>query len=222
MAASGLREIDRWDGGVGWIANPGERLERASHALAADGGALVVDPVDAQGLDELLETVGPVSGVVVLLDRHVRDVAAIAERHEVPVYLHETLAGVATGLDVPVEPFEHTLPGTEYRAVPVVTNRFWREVALLDERAGTLVVPEAVGTASYYLTGPERLGVHPALRLRPPRRILGGLEVERVLVGHGQGVQTEATLALDEALAGARRRAPGLYLETAKSLLGLG
>ena len=29
-----LHEIDRYDGGVGWIAYPNETMERASHAVA--------------------------------------------------------------------------------------------------------------------------------------------------------------------------------------------
>jgi len=70
---SQLREIDRWDGGIGWIAYPDEGMQRASHALAGDdGGAWVVDPVDVRGVDDLLDSVGDVAGVVVCLDRHKR------------------------------------------------------------------------------------------------------------------------------------------------------
>ena len=47
----------------------------------------------------------------------------------------------------------------------------------------------------------ERLAVHPALRLFPSRRQLGGLEIEHVLVGHGEGIHGEAGApALREAL----------------------
>ena len=34
-----FEEIDRWEGGVGWIAHPDEAMLRASHALAADRGS---------------------------------------------------------------------------------------------------------------------------------------------------------------------------------------
>ena len=64
------REIDRWDGGLGWIAHPEETMQRASHALATDEGVWLVDPVDCEGLDQLVEPLGEVAGVVVLLDRH--------------------------------------------------------------------------------------------------------------------------------------------------------
>jgi hypothetical protein len=82
------------------------------------------------------------------------------------------------------------------------------------------VVPEAVGTAAYYLAAGERLGVHPALRLRPPRT-LARFDPDRILVGHGAGVHDDATAVLDDALDGARRRTPRLYLETARDMLPL-
>jgi hypothetical protein len=51
MKGSGVardwREIDRYDRGIGWIAYPEETMQRASHVLASDGGAWVVDFVDA-------------------------------------------------------------------------------------------------------------------------------------------------------------------------------
>jgi len=60
------REIDRWDRGVGWIAHPGETMQRASHALVGDDGGLwVIDPVDAPDVDGLLSEFGDVAGVVV-------------------------------------------------------------------------------------------------------------------------------------------------------------
>lgn len=75
--------------------------------------------------------------------------------------------------------------------------------------AADLVCPEAVGTAPLFRVKGERLGVHPALRLFPPRRQLAGFEPEHLLVGHGEGIHgVVAAPALREALAGARRRAP--------------
>jgi hypothetical protein len=80
------------------------------------------------------------------------------------------------------------------------------------------VVPEAVGTAEYYLTADERLGVHPALRFRPPRT-LRRFDPDRILVGHGSGIHDDATAVLDDALAGARARTPRLYLKAARGFL---
>jgi len=63
-----------------------------------------------------------------------------------------------------------------------------------------------------YIAGDEAIGVHPFLRLRPPR-MLAELEPEHILCGHGAGVHgPEATLALREALATSRRRLPGALL----------
>lgn len=215
-------EIDRFEsdggGGVGWIAHPDETMQRASHALSVDGEVWVVDPIDVPGLDDLLAEFGEIAGVVVLLDRHKRDAGAVARRHDVPVYLPEPLRQAAGDIDAPVECFGGELADTGYRTRTVVDNFAWTEVALYNRERGVLVVPEAVGTTEYFLASGERLGVHPALRLRPPRT-LGRFEPERILVGHGAGVHEDATAALRDALAGARERTPGLYLKTLKTFL---
>jgi hypothetical protein len=214
------REIDRWDGGVGWIAHPEETMQRASHALATDEGVWLVDPVEVDRIEEIYADLGEVTGVVVALDRHKRDAAALANRYDVPIYVPRWMRrSVADDLAGDVEPFEGRLPGTGYRSIEVVNNRFWKEAGLYDPEDGTLVVPEAVGTANYFLAGGERLGVHPILRAVPPRRALGDLDPDRVLVGHGSGVMENATPALADTLKGSRRRLPGLYAKNARALL---
>ncbi len=232
------REIDRRDGGVGWIAHPGERMRRASHALAVENEVWLVDPVDAAGVESVYGDLGEVAGVVVALDRHERDAAAFARRHDVPVYVPRWMKRAAPD-GVPVEYFDDYLPGTGYRAIPVVDQPVWKEVALYDgadapepsldpgAEAGpagdgdgsTLLVSESVGTSSYFLAGEERLGVHPARRALPPRKALGGLTPDRVLCGHGEGVDRRATRALEDALDGSRRRMPSLYTKTLRSML---
>lgn len=214
---SELREIDRWEDGVGWIAYPDEGMQRASHAFVGDdGGVWVVDPVDADGLDDLLAELGDVAGVVVMLDRHKRDSAAIANRHDVSVYVPDWMTGVASELDAPVQRFGRQLADTGYRAITVRDSSVppWQEVALYHEESGTLVVPESVGAADYFLAPGESLGVHPMLRLFPPERALGSLSPERILVGHGPGVTSGAATALRDALDGSRRRSPSLYGKT--------
>ena len=217
--ATDFQEIDRFDGGVGWIAHPDEQMQRASHALAVDGEVWVIDPVDAAGIDDLFVAFGDVTGVVVTLDRHKRDAAAIADRHDVPVYLPEFFEGVTEEIDAAVARFDDELSDTGIRSLTVVDNRFWQEVALYNPADGTLVVPEAVGTVDYFLAGDEELGVHPALRLTPPRTALREVAPERVLVGHGAGVMDGAARALEDALSGSRTRAPRLYASTAWALL---
>jgi hypothetical protein len=214
-----LREIDRWDGGVGWIAYPDEEMQRASHALATDEGVWVVDPVDAPGLEDLLGELGEVAGVALCLDRHKRDAATVARRHDVPVSIPEWMEGVASKLDAPVERFGAQLGGSDYRVRRVRDASLppWQEAALYDGE--TLFVAEAVGTASFFRAGDERLGIHPMLRPVPPRGALGDLTPERVLVGHGEGVSDDATAALRDALDGARRRLPAAYAKMVREMV---
>jgi hypothetical protein len=216
-----LRIIDEWDGGFGWMAYPTEKMQRASHALVVDDEVWVLDPVDAPGLDESLTDRGDVAGVLVCLDRHKRDAADIARRHEVPVYLPEWMSGVASELNAPVRRYGETLEETGYRALRVRNSSFppWREVALYDDDSGTLYVPEAVGTATFFRAPGERLGIHPMLRAIPPTRALGGLEPERILVGHGEGLFEGAADALADALTHSRARLPAAYARAFRSFL---
>ncbi|WP_435144662.1 hypothetical protein [Halobaculum sp. P14] len=212
--------IDEFDGGLSWLAYPDERMQRASHAVTDDGDVWILDPVDGPGVDEFVASLdGDVAGTVVCLDRHKRDAAAVADRHGVPVYVPEWMTGVAEELDAPVERFGDALGGFDAIAVKRGAVLPWQEVALYDETGGTLYVPEAVGTVDFMTVPGERLGVHPALRLLPPRRPLSGLDPDRVLVGHGAGVHDDAATALAEALRRSRRTAPELYARTAASML---
>jgi hypothetical protein len=218
-----LQVVDEFAGGVGWLANPDERMQRTSHALAAAGRTgddplFVVDPVDADGLDDLLAAHGSVGGVLVLLDRHTRDAAAVARRHDVPVYLPDWMDGVAAGLNAPVEYYHRSLPDSQYEVYEVVNNRFWQEGALYHPDDETLLVPEALGTAQFFRTADERVGVHPLLRPRPPKH-LARLDVARLFVGHGTGIQSDAESAIRDAVTGARRRAPRLFAQTVRQLL---
>ncbi|MBX0294435.1 hypothetical protein [Haloarcula nitratireducens] len=217
-AATSWEETNRWDRGASWLAYPHEKMRRASHVLDTEAGAIVVDPVDADGIDDLFAEFGEVAGVVVLLDRHKRDSAAVANRHNAPVYVPEWMSGVESDLDAPVERVGRQIPGTDYGVHKLVNNPAWQEAMLYGDADDTLVVPEAVGTADFFLAGDERLGVHPMLRLTPPTK-LGRLDPERLLVGHGHGIMEDAAEALAYALRGSRSRAPSLYAETVRSFV---
>jgi hypothetical protein len=92
--------------------------------------------------------------------------------------------------------------------VPVLRTRLWREVALWWPARRVLVVAETLGTNPLMAPGSDPAGVHPMLRLRPPRR-LAGYEPEHLLVGHGAGVHgTRAAAAPRDALAHARSDLP--------------
>jgi hypothetical protein len=214
--ATSMEVIDRFDDGVGWLAYPDERMQRASHALAADGEVWLLDPVDADGVDDLVAEFGEVAGVVVLLDRHKRDAGAIARRHDVPVAIPQWMTGVASKLGAPVERVEDALGDTGYELRTVVDSIGWQEAGLYDGE--TLYVPEALGTVDFFRAPGERLGVHPVLRLTPPRS-LRELTVERLLVGHGRGVESDADAAIARAIDGSRRNAPGLYAKAVREFL---
>lgn len=225
-----------WPGGLTWIAHPDETMHRASHAIAldedgvplvegtppSDADVWVVEPIDAAGLDEQLAELGTVAGVVVLAELHRRDAEALAMRHEVPVYLPAIIAGLKRRIEAPVEVFEGPLPGTSFRAIPTLEGVPWSESVLYDEATGTLVATEVLVT-SRRTTGPgERLAVGPYARLRPPRDALCDLEVERVLVGHGDPLFDDAQAALDQALANARWGLPSYLLRDLVFMLRAG
>ena len=212
--------IFEWPGGLTWLADPDEPLQRASHAIVEGDDVWVVDPVASEAVYEALDARGAVAGVVLLLDRHRRDAGPVADRYGVSIHVPEVLDTAADRLGAPVERFAGQLGDTGYRSVPVVGNRLWREAALVGDGGDSLVVPEAVGTNAFNRVGDERLGVHVGLRLTPPRRQLGGLDPERVLVGHGEPVLEDGAAALADALAGSRRRAPRAYLGALRAIVG--
>jgi hypothetical protein len=186
-----VRFVDELEFALGWIED--EPLARTSHALVADGGVWVIDPVDAPGIDDRLRLLGEPRAVVQLLDRHERDGPALAER---------------LGVDRLEVPFGG-VPGSPFEVIPVLRNRFWRELALWWPERRVLVCADALGTSTYFRAPSERLGVHPFLRLFPPRR-LGRYEPRHVLVGHGPGVHgPDAADAVRDTLSHARRRLPG-------------
>lgn len=196
------RWVDEQAWGFGWISPQQPRLRLASHALLAGDGVWVVDPSDGTGLEERIRALGEPAGVLQLLDRHGRDCAAFAERLAVPHH---------------IVPYHDVGP---FEAIPLVRRRRWQEAAIWWPERRVLVCADALGTVPHYFAlGGERLGVHPLLRLTPPRR-LAGLEPEHVLCGHGEGVHERATEAVRDALANARRRAPRLLLELPAALAG--
>lgn len=182
--------------GLGWIAPEPALLERASHALRADGRVWLVDPVDGDGVEGLIRALGEPAGVVQLVDRHARDCAALAARLGVP---HHRL------------PFEG-VPGSPFEVRSVLNVPGWREAALWWPDEGVLVCTEALGTAAYFRAPDEALAVHPFLRPYQPkglRDMARGLTPRHVLVGHGKGLHGGgAAAALREAVLGARPTAP--------------
>lgn len=206
------REIDRWDGGLGWLVHPTETGRRASHAVRGDDGVWLFDPLDAPGIDDLIAEVGDVAGVAVLSNWHARDAGAIARRHDVAVHLPEWMTRVEDRVEAPIGRYTETVGDSGFRVRRCQPMPGWREGIAVRETDGTLYVPESLGTAPAYTVGGERLGCPPIRRFSPPRSLLADVDPRRVLVGHGTGVFEGAAEALDNALAGARRRLPRALL----------
>jgi hypothetical protein len=130
--------------------------------------------------------------VIQLLDRHNRACATVAARLGVPLHAMP-FAGVH---------------GAPFEVVRVLDLPGWREAALWFPAERVLVCADALGSATYFRAEGERLGVHPLLRLWPPKA-LAGFEPRQLLLGHGGGLAgDEATEALRTALATSRRRIP--------------
>jgi hypothetical protein len=197
------RFCDETDWGFGWI--DAGRMQRTSHALLAAGRVWIVDPVEADGVDDRIRALGEAGGVIQLLDRHSRDCAAFAARLGVPHYV------------VPLG----RLDGVPFEFLLVRKGRFWKETALWWDEERVLCVADALGTIPPFCAPGEVLGIHPLLRPIPPRKRLGGVSPRHVLCGHGEGVHgDQAESAFGEALSTARRRIPRMLVSLASRSRG--
>jgi hypothetical protein len=190
-----IRYCDEHPTGFSWIVDD-EPATRTSHALISGGCVWLVDPVDWPDAVDRATAAGAPVAVLQLLDRHNRDCREIARRLSVP------------HLVVP-----SAVPDSPFQPLAIKRSRYWREVALWWPETSTLVVAEAIGTNRFFAPGGPA-GVHPLLRLRPPREPLAPLSPEHLLVGHGEGVHgKEAADALHHALDDARSGFPRALLQ---------
>src|SRR5436190_18976881 len=180
------RLCDEWDGGLGWIDEG--RLERCGHALVDGSRAWLVDPISIPK-----DLPADVAGVVQLVDRHDRACAECAAHFSAPL------------LRVPF-----AVPESPFTVLRLVDFPGWREAALWWPDRNALVCGDALGTRGYFLAPGERIGVHPLLRLTPPRK-LARLDPDVVLVGHGEGVLGGAAPLVREAVQTSRRRMPRVF-----------
>jgi hypothetical protein len=183
------RFVDELPFGFGWIHPKPGYLRRASHALAAEGRVWLFDATDVEGLDGRIRAFGEPAGVIQLFADHERDGKELAGRYGVRAHR----------LSLGDSPFEAIFLSD-------------RELAAWWPETKTLIVGEAVGTAPFDRTLGERLGPHPAMRLKRPKALLG-YEPEHVLVGHGEGLHgPDAADELHRAIRQAAWRAPLLPL----------
>jgi len=100
---------------------------------------------------------------------------------------------------------------TPFEIVPILSRPGWKEIALWWPAERALIVAEAIGTApAFALDRPA--GVHPILRLTPPRSQLAAYHPERLLVGHGRAIETGGDDALHDALDHALSDIPRLLI----------
>jgi hypothetical protein len=185
------RRLDEFDGGFTWVVD--ERAHRTCHALADGGRVWLIDPVDVPEAIDRAKALGGPAGVIQLLDRHNRDCAALAGR-----------------LGVPHLRLPETVPDAPFELFRVVWRPGWRELGLWWPAKRTLAVAESVGTLPLFTAGEGPVGVHPLVRLLPPR-VLGHYEPEHLLVGHGPGVHgPEAAAGVHDALERSRADIPRL------------
>ncbi|MFB6203479.1 MAG: hypothetical protein ABEK01_03215 [Candidatus Nanohaloarchaea archaeon] len=215
--------IDRDGYGLGWLAAPEEGARRASHAVYGEDGVYLFDPLDSDGVDEIIGSMeDEVEGVAVLSTYHTRDADVFADRYDVPVYLPEDFDRVEerlesevrevgdgeelgnSGFEVwsfdPVESFQDVLPVSR-----------WRESIAYRESDGTLYTPDLMSEMAS--AGEEELGVYLMCRVFPPDHHFEELEPERILSGHGEGVFEDADQELEESLEKARARLPKALIE---------
>jgi hypothetical protein len=189
------------DGSFGW--NEEARMRRTGHALVAGGRVWLLDPFEADDVEGRVRALGEPAGVIQLLDRHARDCAAIA-----------------SGLGIPLHVAPHAVADAPFVFLPVLSWRYWREVALWWPERRVLACADALGTIPFFRAGAEPIGVHPFLRLLPPRG-LAGLDPLHVLVGHGAGRHGEhAGAEVDDAIRRARRRIPRWLAGIRRALSG--
>jgi hypothetical protein len=186
--------------GVTWIEQGG--TARAAHALKSNERVWLIDPFDDQPALQAAATLGQPAGVLQLLDRHNRDCGPIAKR-----------------LGVPLLRLPDRASDTPFEVVPILSRRGWKEVALWWAQERALIVAEAIGTAPAFALG-RRAGVHPILRLTPPRSQLSGYRPAMLLVGHGEAIESDGAAALDDALAHSRSDIPQLLIKLPKLLRG--
>ena len=186
--------------GITW--HESSAMARAAHAVRDGETVWLIDPFEDAAALQAAAALGRPAGVIQLLDRHQRDGESIAAR-----------------LGVPLLRLPRALPDTPFEVVSVIARPWWREIALWWPAQRTLIVAEAIGTAPGFALG-RRAGVHPMLRLLPPRSALGGLHPERLLVGHGPALETDADPALSQALASSRSDVPKLLAKLPSIIRG--
>lgn len=204
-----LREaefLDEWKNGFGWIARPEEKMQRTSHSFV-DDGVYLVDPVDAENLDQKIKEYGEVKGIVILFGRHTRDSEEIAKRYECPIYVPEWFSRDLKG---EVKKIKDKVPGTDWEIHTVKDSSISREAVLYNRKNKTLIVADTLGTAKHLRGRGEELGMSPLYRFNPPKKLLE-FNPERIFCGHGKAVTEKASEKLKQTIKRGRTKTVSAY-----------
>jgi hypothetical protein len=193
-------KLQRHSLGITWVEQ--NAMARAAHALVDGERVWLIDPYEHAPAMSAAAELGPPAGVVQLLNRHNRDCAATADRLGVPL------------LRLPTDG-----AGTPFEVIPVLNRFGWHEVALWWAAGRALVIAEAIGTSPAFALS-RRAGVHPMLRLIPPRHQFARFSPDRLFPGHGPALESGADEAIREALAHSRADIPRLLVSLPKLLHG--
>lgn len=195
-----LNILKEWEHGFTWMAHPDEDLQRSSQAIEVSGDVWLVDAMDADGLDKRLADLGEVAGVVMLGNHHERHMDRIAQRHDVAVHVPEWFHDSSLDFDAPVVRFDSELGETGFELLFLRDNFFRQEGALYHSERKTLVVSDTLMSA-VFTAEPGRVELFPPARLVPTYDALRGLEVDRLLLSHGDPVFDDVEDQIDRALA---------------------
>ncbi|MBC7643592.1 MAG: hypothetical protein H7123_00595 [Thermoleophilia bacterium] len=209
MMPKQLEVLSRTDDTISW-RNAGDGIMAcAGHAVRDDDGRVwIFDPVDGDQLDDLISELGDdIAAVIVLLDRHLRGSVEVAARLDVDLWFPE--GSQRQDLPALVRRYDTSIEGCPFEFIIVrQQEKRWLERAAWLPSRKLLIVAEAVGTVDYFLGGGDlELAVHPMMRAFPPT-VFKGMTPERLLVGHGPPLESDATEALELALHDARRGLP--------------
>lgn len=191
--------VREWGSGFTWQAHPDAAMQRTSQAIRVGNGIWLVDPMDADGLDEKLAELGEIAGVVMLGSHHQRHADELAQRHEVAVHAPDWFAESARDFDAPVELMTDQLNETGFELLNLRAKPWRQEGGLYHPERKTLVVSDTLMTT--FLTAEEgRPELFPPARLAPTYQPLRDLEVERLLVSHGAPVFEDVEDQIERAL----------------------
>lgn len=194
-----LHVLKEWDQGFTWMAHPEADLQRASQAIEVDGKIWLVDPLDTAGLDDKLRTLGEVAGVVVLGSHHERHADRLARRHGVAIHVPEWFSWGGRDFDARVEDIRDELDATGFELLFLRDNAFRQEGALYHPDRRTLVVSDTLMTA-LFSSKQGRPELFPPARIRPTYDALRDLDVERMLLSHGEPVFEDVEAKIERAL----------------------